>query len=38
MDSEYVKKFEQAKQTEQDFFKDQLNGAVNPFGADYMPF
>jgi hypothetical protein len=38
MESEYVKKFEEVKQKEQDFFKDQLNGAVNPFGADYMPF
>jgi hypothetical protein len=38
MDSEYKRKFEEAKQQEQVFFKDQLNGVVNPFGADYMPF
>ena len=37
-DSEYQKRFEEAKQQEQVYFKDQLNGAINPFGADYMPF
>lgn len=38
IDSEYQQKFKEQKEKEQAFFKDQLNGAINPFGADYMPF
>jgi hypothetical protein len=38
MDSEYQKRFIESKEQQQQFFKDQLNGALNPFNADYMPF
>jgi hypothetical protein len=38
VDSDYQKQFLAAKHEQQQYFKDQLNGALNPFNADYMPF
>jgi hypothetical protein len=38
MESDYQKQLIKAKEQEQQFFKEQLQGSINPFGADYLPF